>query len=157
MPGTNIRANTTSVTRGNAVQYFNSTAGFCKKLTENSCLRFRNSGVKHVAYYPTLKASVPMDDFILSEAVSYSSHSLFSNSFTVNLPEDFFSCRTGNRNFLMGTGTRIGLFLRSSMRVGLPIVTFASHHKQGAAKFQELFGDHFFVSKEFLKCAIDGI
>lgn len=50
-------------------------------------------------------------------------YSLFSNYFTVDLPEDHFSCRTGNRNFLMGIRTRIGLFLWSSMRVGLIIVT----------------------------------
>lgn len=163
MPGMNIRANTTSVTRGNAVSHtLIQQQVFAKKktqktaLTEKSSLRFRNGGVKHVAYYPTLKASVPFDDSFSLKVIHAHSYSLFSNSFTVNLPEDLFSCRTGNRNFLMGIGTRIGLFLWSSMRVGL-IVTFASHRKQGAAKFQELFGDHFFVSKEILKCAIDGI
>ena len=37
----------------------------------------------------------------------------------VSLPEDLFSYWTGNRNFLMGTRTRTGLFLWSPMRVGL--------------------------------------
>lgn len=129
MPGMNILANTTSLTRGNSD---NDTLiqqqSFAKKkkeisLTKKCYLGFRSSGVKHVAYYPSLKASVLFDDvfqlwrcFILFLP--------FSNCFTVHLPEDLFSCRTGNRDFLMGIRTRTGLFLWSSMRVGLIIVTF---------------------------------
>lgn len=39
--------------------------------------------------------------------------------FSVHLPEDFSSNWTWNRNILMGTGTRTGLFLRPPMSSGL--------------------------------------
>lgn len=65
MPGMNILANTTSLTRGEAVKGRFRSSCFCKKLYLNQkCyFGFRNGGVKHVAYYPSLKASVLSESF----------------------------------------------------------------------------------------------
>lgn len=96
---------------------------------------FRNNGVKHVVYYPSLKVSLFLMNtlqlkhrqtlLILFAALMFMrfifthGDKLYSCFIPVRLPEGLLSCGAGNRNFLMGIRTRTGLFLWPSMKVGL--------------------------------------
>lgn len=147
-PGMNILVNTTSPIRGSAVRHFDSAAAQVTTFAKYH-LCFRNSGVKHVAYYPSLKASIAFDYLI--HLVSYWLFQIVLQSIYLRIS---LAAELGTGISLWELGQGLDYFY-DLLWVGLVIVTFS--HKHCAAKFQELFEDNFFVSKEMAKHAIAGI